>query len=70
MVLRHVPTMEQRIEVENSQSFLRCQPGLSRGPVDPGLSGRGINGAGAPSTALVLCNVITVFGGTIVILRP
>src|SRR5919106_1170961 len=70
MVLRHVPTMEQCIDVENSQSFLRCQPGPSSGPVDPRLASRDIDDAGVPSTALVLGSVITVCGGTIVILRP
>ena len=69
-MLRHVPTMEQCIDVENSQSFLRCPLGLSNGSVDWRLDSRNLNAAGGASIALMLGGVITGFGGTIVILRP
>jgi hypothetical protein len=70
IVLRHVPTMEQCIEVENSQSFLRCPLGFANGPGDGRLDGRDIKDAGGASITLILRFAIAGFGGTIVILRP
>ena len=64
------PTMEQCIEVGNSQSFRRCLGGLSHGPGDSASDSRISNDARVVSILLVLGNVITGFGGTIVILQP
>jgi hypothetical protein len=62
--------MEQCIDVENSQSFLRGPPGLANGPADGWVAGRDIKDAGGTSITLILSRVIAGFGGTIVILRP
>jgi hypothetical protein len=62
--------MEQCIEVENSQSFLRCPLGFANGPGDGRLDGRDIKDAGGASITSIISRVIAGFGGTIVILRP
>src|SRR5262245_25734283 len=70
MVLRHVPTMEQCIDVGNSQSFRRCTGGLLHGPGDSRSDSRDSNDARVVSILLVFGSVITGFAGTIVILQP
>src|SRR5262245_54374667 len=69
-VLRHVPTMEQCMDVENSQSFLRCPRGLSNAPDGWRLDSRNLPDVDGASITLIFWGVIMVCGGTIVILRP